>query len=95
EHAGFSVGDFVQAAYANAASASLTNDLFAIATAATIFMMIEGRRLEMRFLWLYILLGPLIAIGFSFPLFLLARHFKISTQENDLDAMAMAEVGQS
>lgn len=95
DHAGFSIGEFAHAAYANAASASLTNDLFAIATAATIFMVIEGRRLEMRFYWLYILLGPLIAIGFSFPLFLLARHIKLSTHQSHLEAMEPPEVEQA
>ncbi len=95
DHTGFSIGDFVHAAYVNAASASLTNDLLALATVATIFMVIEGRRLEMRFIWLYILLSPLIAISFTFPLFLLARQIKLSTHQNDLEAMETTEVGQS
>ncbi len=95
DHAGFSIGEFVHDAYANAASASLTNDLFAIATVATIFMIVEGRRLEMRFLWAYLLLGPLVAIGFSFPLFLLARHLKLSKHNNALEAVGNTEVEQS
>lgn len=86
----FALGAFVQDAYANAAAASLTNDLFAIATAATIFIFIEGRRLKMRFVWLYILLSPLIAISVTFPLFLLARHIKIVAQQDDLEVVKPA-----
>jgi Terpene cyclase DEP1 len=72
--------DFGRAAYANAAAASLANDLFLLAAAASIFMIIEGRRVGVRYLWVYLLLSPLIAISVTFPLFLLARHLKISQQ---------------
>ncbi len=76
-----SIMDFGRAAYANAAAASLANDLFLLGTAASIFMVIEGRRVGVRFLWLYLLLSPLIAISVTFPLFLLARHLKISQEQ--------------
>jgi Terpene cyclase DEP1 len=70
--------DFVNAAYANAAAASLSNDLLFIATAASMFMVIEGRRIGVRYLWLYLLFSPLIAISVTFPLFLLARHLQLT-----------------
>jgi Terpene cyclase DEP1 len=73
--------DFMRAAYANAAAASLANDLFLLAAAASIFMVIEGRRVGVRYLWLYLLLSPLIAISVTFPLFLLARHIKIAQEQ--------------
>jgi hypothetical protein len=73
--------DFMRAAYANAAAASLANDLFLLAAAASIFMVIEGRRMGVRYLWLYLLLSPLIAISVTFPLFLLARHIKITQEQ--------------
>ncbi len=76
-----SIIDFGRAAYANAAAASLANDLFLLGTAASIFMFIEGRRVGVRYLWLYVLLSPLIAISVTFPLFLLARHLKISQEQ--------------
>jgi hypothetical protein len=76
-----SIMDFGRAAYANAAAASLANDLFLLGTAASIFMFIEGRRVGVRYLWLYLLLSPLIAISVTFPLFLLARHLKISQEQ--------------
>jgi Terpene cyclase DEP1 len=73
--------DFVNAAYVNAAAASLSNDLLFVATAASMFMVIEGRRLGIRFLWLYIALSALVAISVTFPLFLLARHIKITNAQ--------------
>jgi Terpene cyclase DEP1 len=76
-----SMMDFVRAAYANAAAASLSNDLFLLAAAACIFMVVEGRRVGVRYVWLYLLLSPLIAISVTFPLFLLARHLKISSEQ--------------
>jgi Terpene cyclase DEP1 len=70
--------DFIRAAYVNAAAASLSNDLLLLAMAACIFMAIEGRRVGVRFVWLYIILSALIAISVTFPLFLIARQIKIA-----------------
>jgi Terpene cyclase DEP1 len=72
--------DFFYAAYANAAAASLSNDLFLLASAACIFMVIEGRRVGVRYVWLYLVLSAILAISVTFPLFLLVRHIKISNQ---------------
>jgi hypothetical protein len=73
--------DFIRAAYVNAATASLSNDLFLVAGAACVFMAIEGRRISLRYVWLYILLSALIAISVTFPLFLLARQIKLASEE--------------
>lgn len=70
--------DFVNAAYVNAAAASLSNDLLFIALAASMFMVIEGKRVGVRFVWLYLVLSGVVAISVTFPLFLLARHIKIT-----------------
>jgi Terpene cyclase DEP1 len=73
--------DFMRAAYVNAATASLSNDLFLLAAAACIFMSIEGRRVGIRYIWLYITFSALIAISVTFPLFLLARHIKMTNPQ--------------
>jgi Terpene cyclase DEP1 len=73
--------DFMRAAYVNAATASLSNDLFLLAAAACIFMSIEDRRVGIRYVWLYIIFSALIAISVTFPLFLLARHIKITNPQ--------------
>jgi hypothetical protein len=53
---------------------SLTTDLLVVAVAAVIFMMVEGRRLGMRRVWLFVLAAPLVAVAFAFPLFLAFRE---------------------
>jgi Terpene cyclase DEP1 len=88
EHASFV--DFVRAAYVNAAAASLSNDLLLLALAACIFMAIEGRRVGVRYIWLYILLSAIIAISVTFPLFLLARHVILSREQSDKGNVAPA-----
>jgi Terpene cyclase DEP1 len=73
--------DFVNAAYVNAAAASLSNDLLFIAFAASMFMVIEGKRVGVRYVWLYLIFSAIVAISVTFPLFLLARHIKITNAQ--------------
>jgi hypothetical protein len=73
--------DFMNAAYVNAAAASLSNDLLFIAIAASMFMAIEGKRVGVRYVWLYLVFSGLVAISVTFPLFLLARHIKITKEQ--------------
>jgi hypothetical protein len=80
----YSAMDFMRSAYVNAASASLSNDLFLLAMAACIFMAIEGKRVGVRYVWLYIMLSAVIAISVTFPLFLIARHLKLSVPEEQI-----------
>jgi hypothetical protein len=72
--------DFINAAYVNAAAASLSNDLLFIAIAASMFMAIEGKRIGIRYVWLYLILSGVVAISVTFPLFLLARHLKLTKE---------------
>ncbi len=75
--------DFMNAAYVNAAAASLSNDLLFIAFAASMFMVIEGRRIGVRYVWLYLIFSALVAISVTFPLFLLARHIKLTNTQTE------------
>jgi hypothetical protein len=72
---------FLRAAYANPAAASLANDLFLFGFAATVFMLLEARRLGIRFVWLYVLLSLTVAISVFFPLFLIARQMRLAAHE--------------
>lgn len=69
---------FVRALYVNHAAASITNDLLLFALAGCVFMVVEGRRLQLRFVWAYVILSALVAVAVMFPLFLLARQIKLS-----------------
>ncbi|RZI85586.1 MAG: DUF2834 domain-containing protein [Rubrivivax sp.] len=69
---------FLRLAYANPAAASLANDLFLFGFAATLFMLLEAKRLRIRFVWVYVVLSVTVAISVFFPLFLIARQKRLA-----------------
>jgi hypothetical protein len=48
---------------------------------AAVLMVIEARKRGVRFVWLYLLGGALIAISVTFPLFLIARERRIAASD--------------
>lgn len=70
------------AVYANYATASFINDLFLLAIAVCIFIIVEGYRLKIRYAWAYVLFSGITAISFTFPLFLIARQIAIAKQRS-------------
>ena len=64
--------------FATPASRSITIDLFLFFAAAAVFMVLEARRLGIRWVWAYVVLGVLIAISVTFPLFLIARERRLA-----------------
>ena len=62
----------------NAAAAFSVIDLLSVALVALIFIVVEGRRLGIRFLWVYVALSFLIAISVGLPAFLIARQVKVA-----------------
>jgi hypothetical protein len=62
---------------------SLGVDLAVVAVAAIVLMVAESRRLHMRGIVLYIVLVPLVALAFAFPLFLCARERHLTRQRGD------------
>ncbi|MBO2452350.1 DUF2834 domain-containing protein [Actinomadura barringtoniae] len=69
---------FLKDAWANPAAASLSNDIVFVGLAAVVFMVIEARRVGVRYGWAYVIGSLLIAISVTFPLFLLARQIKLA-----------------
>jgi len=65
----------------NRATVSITVDIFMFALAAVIWMVLEARRLQIRFVWLYVLFGILVAISVTYPLFLYARERRLAVLE--------------
>jgi hypothetical protein len=70
---------FWKATFANPAAASITLDLGLFLLAVMVWMVLEARRIGMPFVWLYIVGGLLIAISFTFPLFMLVRERRLRT----------------
>jgi Terpene cyclase DEP1 len=70
--------DYLPGWFANPAASSAAVDLLIVATAANILMIVEGRRVGMRRVWLLIPLGLLVAVACAFPLFLAWRDWHLS-----------------
>ncbi|MFZ0408728.1 MAG: DUF2834 domain-containing protein [Cyanobium sp.] len=75
---GFDLGQFIALANANPASQFLSRDLAVGATAVTIWMVIESRRLKMRGLGWVLLSCVTIAFAFGAPLFLHLRERRLT-----------------
>lgn len=73
----FDLGRFVQLANANPAAQSLSRDLLVGASAITVWIVVESRRLKMRHLWLVLLSAATIAFAFAAPLFLFLRERRL------------------
>jgi hypothetical protein len=74
----FDIGLFVQLANANPAAQSLSRDLLVGASAFTVWMVIESRRLRMRHLWVVLLSSVTIAFASAAPLFLCLRERRLA-----------------
>lgn len=55
-------------------------DLLAVALIGLVFMVVEGRRLQMRFVWIYVVLTFAVAISVALAAFLIARQFTLAAQ---------------
>lgn len=91
---------FWPALLANHATTSITVDIFLVCVAAMTWMVIEARRLGIRFVWVYILLSFPIAISVMFPLFLVARERALAGRGTEPepalgvgDAIGLAVIG--
>lgn len=56
------------------AVSSITVDLLVVAVAGSVLILVEARRLGMRFGWLYVVGAGITAFAFTFPLFLAMRE---------------------
>lgn len=84
---------FWEAAKAGPASKSIMVDIALLLLAVAILMVIEARRLRIKYVWAYILGGFAIAISVTFPLFLLARELRLeksdATQLRSVDSILL------
>jgi hypothetical protein len=69
---------FLRGTMANPAAASFGLDLGFVLLALIVWMVVEARRLRVRFVWVYVALSFLVAISVMFPLFLIARERRLA-----------------
>lgn len=83
EHDGkFDSIEFISSTWINNYYAkSLTFDFWTGTIAGTFFILVEGIRLKMKKIWLYLLCTVFIAYAFGFPLFLFIRALHLKKLE--------------
>ncbi len=74
---GFNIMTFIHDANINAASRSLSRDLLIAASAFSIWMISEGKRLEIKGWWITLILSISISFACGGPLFLFLRERKL------------------
>ncbi|MEN9767114.1 MAG: hypothetical protein RLZZ32_1074 [Cyanobacteriota bacterium] len=79
----FDLGQFMALANANPAAQSLSRDLLVGASAITIWMVVESKRLQMKHLWLVLLSSVTIAFAFAAPFFLYLRERRLAELERE------------
>ena len=76
--ASLDLAQFISLANANPAAESLSRDLLVGASAITVWMIVESRRLQMRHLWIVLLSAGTIAFAFAAPFFLFLRERRLA-----------------
>jgi len=83
------MGAYIADLKVSGAARSFTVDIGLFLLAGTGLMVAEARRLGVRFVWLYVILGFGIAISVTFPLFLIARERRLATLETTPSAVKL------
>ncbi len=65
------------------AVSSLSVDLLVVAIAGSALIIVEARRLGIRFGWLFVALSLVTAFAFTFPLFLAVRERRLVRRRRD------------
>ena len=77
---GFNLSLFWSQLFANRISTDFAFDLLVSSTVFWIFVFKEGTRLNLKYLWLYLVLNLSIGLSFALPLFLLVRSHHLKTE---------------
>ncbi|MFT7405448.1 DUF2834 domain-containing protein [Zhongshania sp.] len=67
---------------ANPAGRFLTVDILFLAFVCNVWMFVEGRRLGVKYLYVYVIAGIFIAISVAFPLFMAARELRVAALDS-------------
>lgn len=71
--------DFLRDTVVNPGARSIAFDILIVGWTASVWMVVEGRRRRMRWVWLYPVVGWSVAMAFAFPLFLAMRERSLRT----------------
>ncbi|NJK55147.1 MAG: DUF2834 domain-containing protein [Pleurocapsa sp. SU_5_0] len=77
---GWNLSLFLSQLFVNQASSAVALDLFTSSFVFWIFVFKEGTKLQMKFLWVYVVVNLIIGLSCALPLFLGMRLSKLKTQ---------------
>ena len=77
---------------ANHITRGITVDLAFFVLAGSLFMICEARRLSIRFVWLYVVLGYLINISVFFPIFMIVRERAMARAGEEASAFTLTDM---
>ena len=78
---GLNVSLFFQQLFHNNVSALFAMDVFVSAIVLWIFVFVEGKRRNMKALWVYVAATMLVGVSLALPLFLFVRERHLATHE--------------
>ncbi len=81
-------GSYLDQLTANGVATFMLIDLGIVAVIGLVFMVVEGRRLGMRFLWVFVMLTFAVAISVSLPLFLIVRQVHLAKERAPVSAQS-------
>jgi len=83
EHKGnFNSMEFIKSTWTeNQYAKSLSMDFWTGTLAGTFLILVEGIRLKMKRIWMYLLLTVCVAYAFGFPMFLFMRELHLRKQQ--------------
>ncbi len=84
---GFDLQTFIQDANVNAASRSLNRDLLIAASAFSIWIVAEGRKLQIKGWWITLIVCVSISFACGGPLFLYIRERKLRELNSEQETM--------
>ena len=72
---------FWQDTLVNGSSRFITVDLLFLGLAIVVWMVLEARRVGIPGVWVYVVLGLLVAISLTVPMFMVHREFRLAALE--------------
>lgn len=68
--------------FINQASSASSLDLFVSSVVFWLFLFREGKRLQMKLLWVYVVLNLAVGLSFALPLFLAMRYKQLDLRSH-------------
>jgi hypothetical protein len=81
---------FFQQLFANRVSSFFGLDVIVSSLTLWLFVYVEGARLRMRNLWIYVVCNLLVGVSLGLPLFLLMRQAKLERSQSHISPAAAA-----